>query len=943
MSGHISHPPRRRRRPLTIAIGIAAVSLVASLVSAPAAHAAPKYLIDAWDYPADLHASSTTTLGQSLEIPDDGTSYDLVGGRFANYNDQGTGLVLTLKAGGPMGAVVASSTFTTLQDNSWVAVQADEALEPGTYYLEASQPQGPVAWWSLSADAYPTGTAWVNESAVAGDRTAFIDSTIAAIPPLEFVGRVATMVDGWDHPADSHGTGTASLGQSLTIPAGTPPVDTVGGRFANYSGEGDGFTMTLREDGPSGAIVAAKTVTDLGDNVWLGITSDEPLAAGEYYLEVSAPRGPVAWWTSAADVYTGGNAFRNGAATSGDRTVFVRKAPLPPVEQSGFTAGVADGMTFESEGMFIRRMDTSGFAYDYAPTVIVDGGVAKAWWCGHNFGGDGIYYSERHASSGWSEPELVLTADQEWETTHACDPSVVQGDFAVDGVGYAYLMYYGAADLSGQNTKIGRAFSHDGMTWVKPADEPLLEEPGLYYDYGVGMPALFTIDDQVYTVYYDTGRNSATILREVERDGTLGTHLRMLPHAGGDTIADVAFSQAEDRWYLATKSQQQHNGDAETYVYRSLTDDLETTEWVYLGAIGEHLTGFALNHNAGWFRTPDGSLSEPGGVKTLAFGAQDDLDSVANPNAWDLAAVEISGSPLAPLSGPGPFALAGPGAGSIVDPLDVDGFAWSAAEGATSYTLRVGTDPSLSADTVVLSTTVHPSSTQTLPTVYDTGSSTQRIAFAPDQTYYWNVTAVNPAGATVSSGARTFSTTSEYSLDLSSVDGYTPWRVVGNATFTGGSPAAIGLPDAQSALRTGRDYNPTRIAIGALDAVEIEFADGSDPAALGELTIAYRLQEEPRNTPVRTVTVDVGDQLNGSTLTVDMTGQPGWLTPGSQLAELTFRTSDSGTLSVDAIRIVRNGVHPDDESGAPALAALTTTSGWATGQHDGSFAVQFSP
>ncbi|NHB84358.1 hypothetical protein G7085_06400 [Tessaracoccus sp. HDW20] len=188
--------------------------------------------------------------------------------------------------------------------------------------------------------------------------------------------------------------------------------------------------------------------------------------------------------------------------------------------------------------------------------MIVEDGLQKAWWCGHNAGGDGVYYSEGPvAEDTWSKPKLVLAADVPWEVTHACDPSVIRGDFTVDGDDWSYLMYYGAADLSSQNTKLGMAFSNNGTEWKKYGDAPLLVEPGMQYDYGVGMPGLFTVDGKPHVAYFDTGRNSAMLIREVNADGTLAERIDMLPMSGGDTFADLAFSEAEGRWYVATKSQ----------------------------------------------------------------------------------------------------------------------------------------------------------------------------------------------------------------------------------------------------------------------------------------------------------------------------------------------------------------------------------------------------
>lgn len=766
---------------------------------------------------------------------------------------------------------------------------------------------------TISTASRPRRSTRRRRAALATVFAATLATVGAALPPAPAAAEDFVRIGTWDYPADLHDLTVSSLGQSFTVETGDP-VNVVGGVFANYGMTGSGFTMTLKDGGPSGTTIATESYADIRDNAWVELELDESLDPGTYYLEATDVVGLVAWWSNTPNVFADGTAYHNGTAVSGDRTLVLRNddpvvVPPPPV-QAGFVDGVADGITIQSEGIEIRRDDQSGFSYDYAPSVIVENGVERAWWCGHNVNGDGVYYAERTQPSGeWSEPDLVLRADQTWEAVHVCDPSVIAGDFTVEGVDYDYLMLYGAADLSGQNTKLGSAFSNDGVTWHKPLDDALLEEPGMIYDYGVGMPALFGHDGDVYVAYYDTGRNSAAIVREVLADGTLGADLTMLPVSSGDTFADLAFSEAEQKWYLATKAQRAGISDEESYVYVSRTADLATTEWVHLGIVGEYLTGYPMNHNAGWYRTAEGALYEPAGVKRLIFGAQDGGQGTWDPDKWELGVATISGTPTGTTT-PGAFGLSTPADSAVIDPLAIDGFAWTPSAGATSYTLRIGEDPSLSSGTVALATTGHLTSTNTLEQEWTIGSTTQRMALLPARTYYWNVTAVSPAGTVVAQTApRSFETTPDYDLDLTA-GGYVPWQVVGDATFTPGEPASLSLPTAESALRTGADFNPARIAIGELNSIEFEFASGSNAGALGDLVLSYRLQSESRDTPVNVVHTTISTGLVGDTLTVDLSGLPGWGVPGAQIAQLTIGTTVPGALSIERISVSEENPAP---------------------------------
>ncbi len=123
---------------------------------------------------------ASTTFDVAPKVPADGTLGQLftadrpftgVGGRFPTYRTAGCAVTLSLYRGGPGGELVTRSRLTDVPDNAWQFLTADEPLPAGTYYLEQSQPSGPVAWWTSSTDAVDWGTAYENGEAVEGDRT----------------------------------------------------------------------------------------------------------------------------------------------------------------------------------------------------------------------------------------------------------------------------------------------------------------------------------------------------------------------------------------------------------------------------------------------------------------------------------------------------------------------------------------------------------------------------------------------------------------------------------------------------------------------------------------------------------------------------------------------------------------------------------------------------
>ena len=140
-------------------------------------------------------------------------------------------------------------------------------------------------------------------------------------------------------------------------------------------------------------------------------------------------------------------------------------------------------------------------------------------------------------------------------------------------------------------------------------------------------------------------------------------------------------------------------------------------------------------------------------------------------------------------------------------------------------------------------------------------------------TYYWNVTAVNPAGSAPSTTVKSFTTAATYDLDFAG-KGYVPWRTFGGASFTRGDIAVLKFAGATGGIRTGADYAPARINLSDMDRIQVTFAEGTDPSAIEALTISFRLQSENRETPVRTISAPVADAVDG-VLTIDMTGMPG--------------------------------------------------------------------
>lgn len=116
-------------------------------------------------------------------------------------------------------------------------------------------------------------------------------------------------------------TEARTLGQTFTT---KDLICNVAGRFPTYNQKGSAITLTLYRDGPSGEKINSQRFKDVGDNAWLSLNFDQPLAAGTYYLEASASNGKIGWWSTKTEKIDGGTAFVNGKPVDGARELSYR-------------------------------------------------------------------------------------------------------------------------------------------------------------------------------------------------------------------------------------------------------------------------------------------------------------------------------------------------------------------------------------------------------------------------------------------------------------------------------------------------------------------------------------------------------------------------------------------------------------------------------------------
>ncbi|WP_211225663.1 beta-xylosidase [Amycolatopsis nigrescens] len=181
------------------------------------------------------------------------------------------------------------------------------------------------------------------------------------------------------------------------------------------------------------------------------------------------------------------------------------RAPEPVDQQLQVDAGRQSGGTVAAGG--------PGAPYNYGPTVMLDGGQTRMWWCSQYGGapppGDDILYGEAATADGpftgqgGGAPRAVFSGSSGgFDAMHVCDPSVIRVD------GTYYLYYTGAAGDHALGNSIGLATSTDGVNWSRAnGGAPILNpahDTHRANAYGAGQPAVVHLDGWFYLMFTDT-------------------------------------------------------------------------------------------------------------------------------------------------------------------------------------------------------------------------------------------------------------------------------------------------------------------------------------------------------------------------------------------------------------------------------------------------------
>ncbi|MFI9388398.1 family 78 glycoside hydrolase catalytic domain [Kutzneria sp. NPDC052558] len=215
-----------------------------------------------------------------------------------------------------------------VMDTGQVASAAQTAVAwPGPQPVSRTRYHWMVRAWDENGLVGPwSDTAWFESALLSKqDWTAdWIGSGIAVPAPLNLAAYEQAVPLQPGH----------TLGQSFTSSTGVASA----AALVFVSSATAGCTVTIRRDGPAGAVLGQRAVTGLTGIARPTVDLDTVAPAGVFYLELSDVVGQLLWTGALSDVVPGGSAFTDGQPVAGDRSFAVLPPPPPanPLLRSEF-------------------------------------------------------------------------------------------------------------------------------------------------------------------------------------------------------------------------------------------------------------------------------------------------------------------------------------------------------------------------------------------------------------------------------------------------------------------------------------------------------------------------------------------------------------------------------------------------------------------------------
>jgi hypothetical protein len=304
--------------------------------------------------------------------------------------------------------------------------------------------------------------------------------------------------------------------------------------------------------------------------------------------------------------------------------------------------------------------------YSYCPSIVKEAdGTIHVFFCGtqNMIMVDNIYHIRINPDGNQTPAKIVLRpgSSGSWDDHHTCDPSVIKGNFSMDGNNYQYAMFYLSNMYGVYYNEIGVAFSNDleAENWVKYPNQVIKKTwsydgdqgiGGNNKSWGVGQPSAVSLDKQGSVLLtYTIGDLDGTRIVWTEIDCSnmntytaptacttmVKTGLSKIDYTGTDvtTNSDFAIDQTNNKIVMVRPVHPNpsiyptHVEEAVEIAYMPLDDFLRSTgKWTPMLRITPAISRYPRNHNPGIERNAYGEIEnweEPVIYYTVSLAAPD--------------------------------------------------------------------------------------------------------------------------------------------------------------------------------------------------------------------------------------------------------------------------------------------------------------------------------
>lgn len=310
--------------------------------------------------------------------------------------------------------------------------------------------------------------------------------------------------------------------------------------------------------------------------------------------------------------------------------------------------------------------------FNYCPAILTDVNekgqtVMHIWYCTNKDSGiimDHIGYRTGvlQESGKWlfSDEQIVLAPSPgTWDGRHTCDPTVIKGEFKLNGETYNYLMsYLGCTTEDYQKNETGLAVAKNvGGPWVKvdnlnpivpwydDGDEAVEQQKYESWQgtskiyWGTGMPSLISVDGKGEVLLFYSSTLRGTGVRRLDLsdlNNPKNVYVQSVTYNGARNsqggpchpgIADFAYDKIAKRLYVTAVTNEKRPPDVtktlvsshSVLMYVDNVEDMNAAcdlifsggyKWKIVGYVGPEETGWNRNHNPGLVKTDGGYIPD---------------------------------------------------------------------------------------------------------------------------------------------------------------------------------------------------------------------------------------------------------------------------------------------------------------------------------------------